>query len=276
MTIQWFPGHMAKARRELEVRLPQVDFVLEIADARAPAASRNPSLARMLSGKLHLLVLNKADLASPLMTDQWLRSLRAEGMEAIAFSASADRPRKLLQPIQRLSSSRSAAKGLRLLVVGIPNVGKSAVINKLAGRRRTAVGARPGITRSQQWIRAAKNLMILDTPGILWPKFADQETGYKLAAIGAIRTEVLPLQEVALWLARRLQDLAPSTLMTTYDLPSDDLAAILPGIAKRRGLFLSGGKLNIEQAADVLLREYQQGKLGRVSLEQAEGEGTGL
>lgn len=276
MTVQWFPGHMAKARRELQARLPQVDFVLEIADARVPAASRNPDLAELLAGKLHLLVLNKADLASPPVTAEWLRTVRGQGIEAVAFSAHLDRRQKLLQPIRKLASQAAVFNDLRVLVAGIPNVGKSAVINKLVGRRRAIVGAKPGVTRSQQWIRAGKNLIILDTPGILWPKFSDQETGYKLAAVGAIRAEILPLEEISLWLGQQLQEQAPLVLETTYDLESSDVSSILPGIAQRRGLYLSGGKLDTARAAALLLREFQQGKLGRISLERPQEKETEL
>lgn len=276
MTVQWFPGHMAKARRELQARLPQVDFVLEIADARVPAASRNPDLAELLAGKLHLLVLNKADLASPPVTTEWLRTVRGQGIEAVAFSAHLDRRQKLLQPIRKLASQAAVFNDLRVLVAGIPNVGKSAVINKLVGRRRAIVGAKPGVTRSQQWIRAGKNLIILDTPGILWPKFSDQETGYKLAAVGAIRAEILPQEEISLWLGQQLQEQAPLVLETTYDLESSDVSSILPGIAQRRGLYLSGGKLDTARAAALLLREFQQGKLGRISLERPREKETDL
>jgi len=276
LTVQWFPGHMAKARRELQARLPQVDFVLEIADARVPAASRNPDLAELLAGKLHLLVLNKADLASPPVTTEWLRTVRGQGIEAVAFSAQLDRRQKLLQPIRKLASQAAVFNDLRVLVAGIPNVGKSAVINKLVGRRRAIVGAKPGVTRSQQWIRAGKNLIILDTPGILWPKFSDQETGYKLAAVGAIRAEILPQEEISLWLGQQLQEQAPLVLETTYDLESSDVSSILPGIAQRRGLYLSGGKLDTARAAALLLREFQQGKLGRISLERPREKETDL
>jgi ribosome biogenesis GTPase A len=276
LTVQWFPGHMAKARRELQARLPQVDFVLEIADARVPAASRNPDLAELLAGKLHLLVLNKADLASPPVTAEWLRTVRGQGIEAVAFSAHLDRRQKLLQPIRKLASQAAVFNDLRVLVAGIPNVGKSAVINKLVGRRRAIVGAKPGVTRSQQWIRAGENLIILDTPGILWPKFSDQETGYKLAAVGAIRAEILPLEEISLWLGQQLQEQAPLVLETTYDLESSDVSSILPGIAQRRGLYLSGGKLDTARAAALLLREFQQGKLGRISLERPREKETDL
>lgn len=269
MTIQWFPGHMAKARRELLSRLPQVDLVLEIADARVPAASRNPELDQMLSDKLRLVVLNKADLASPPLTEKWLRAIQDQGTQVVAFSALSERRQKLLQPIRKLVADKgNVTRDLRILVVGIPNVGKSAIINKLAGRRSAAVGARPGVTRGQQWVRVDRNLTIMDTPGMLWPKFADQETGYKLAAVGAIREEILPLEDVSLWLAQQLLCLAPLTLETTYNLKDSDPVSILPSIARRRGLFLSGGRLDTERAAALLIREFQQGKLGRISLER--------
>jgi ribosome biogenesis GTPase A len=261
---------MAKAKRELETRLSEVDCVLEIIDARAPLASRNPDLVKLLSGKLHLVVLNKADLALPDVTACWLQAFRTDGVEAASFSALKDNPRKLFRSINSIGFSRSHRGDLRLLVAGIPNVGKSAVINNLAGRRRADVGAKPGLTRGQQWIRVAKRLIVLDTPGMLWPKFADSDVGYKLAAINAIRAEVLPLEEVALWLAQRLNELAPSTLETSYDLEGYNSTTVLTGIANRRGLYLRGGRLDTERAAALLLREFQQGRLGPISLELPE------
>ena len=274
MTVQWFPGHMAKAKREMTARLPHVDMVLEIADSRIPAASRNPDLVQLIGNRLHLLVLNKSDLASPSITDKWLHYFDRSGICAVAFSALYDSRQKLLKAVQKVVADRKVEiKGeLKILVAGIPNVGKSAIINKLANRKSAAVGARPGVTKAQQWIRAAKRYRVLDTPGILWPKFEEQETGYKLAAVGAIREEILPMEQVALWLSQELLERLPLVLETTFDLDDTSPDAIFTGIARRRGLYLGKGKLDLERAAGLLLREFQQGKLGRVSLDEPKGE----
>lgn len=270
MPIQWFPGHMAKAKRQLAARLPLVDLVLELADARVPASSRNPDLATLLRNKPKLLVLNKADLASPELTQAWLQWFKEQGTATVAFSALHDRREKLIVAIRSLAERPAARRfgPLRVLVAGIPNVGKSAVINKLVGRRSAKVGDRPGVTKGQQWLRVARDLELLDTPGLLWPKFVDQETGFRLAAVGAIRKEVLPEEEVAYWLAGELIRLSPLALQSIYQAEGRTPAEVIESVAKRRGLYLSGGRLDLERAADILIREFQQGKLGTITLEE--------
>lgn len=276
MPIQWFPGHMAKARRQLAQRLPLVDVVVEVADARVPAASRNPDLTALLKDKEHLLVLNKADLADPVHTQAWLKVLREQGLAVIDFSAKSDGREKLLPYIKergaRVSWRRHGA--VRVLVAGIPNVGKSAVINRLVGRRSAKVGARPGVTRGQQWLRVSAELELLDTPGLLPPKLVSEETGFKLAAVGAIRPEVLPIEEVALWLVERLLKFKPGSLAEAYAADTREPLEVIGCVARRRGLYLPGGRLDLERAAAVLLHEFQEGRLGRITLEVPEEKGA--
>lgn len=270
MPIQWFPGHMAKAKRQLAERLPFVDLVLEVVDARVPESSRNPDLTALLRGKTRLLVLNKADLADPASTEAWLQALKARGVPAIDYCALTDRREKLTSYIKEIVARPATRRfgATRVLVAGIPNVGKSAVINKLAERRSARVGAHPGVTRGQQWLRVSKDLEILDTPGLLWHKFARQETGLRLAAVGAIRTEVLPVEEVAFWLAGELLRLNPEGLAQAYETKKTEPAEVLQDVARRRGLYLAGGRLDLEGAAALFLRDFQAGKLGRITLEK--------
>lgn len=275
MPVQWFPGHMAKAKRQLVERLPLVDMVLEVADARVPAASRNPDLVALLRGKRCLLVLNKADLADPQGTHSWLAALRGQGRPALSYCALSEGREKLVRYIKDVAerTGRRRPGPVRVLVAGIPNVGKSAVINRLAGRRSARVGARPGLTRGQQWIHVTEDLELLDTPGLLWPKFTRPEVGYKLAAIGAIRSEVLPLEEIARWLAGRLMARKPESLAAAYAAGPGGPDEVLECVARRRGLYLAGGRLDIERAAGVLLLDFQQGRLGPITLELPGEEG---
>jgi ribosome biogenesis GTPase A len=267
---------MAKARRQLVERLPLVDIVVEVADARVPAASRNPDLTALLKGKEHLLVLNKADLADPVYTRTWLKVLRERGLAVIDFSAKRDGREKLLQYIKERGARAGWRRhgATRVLVAGIPNVGKSAVINRLVGRRSARVGARPGVTRGQQWLRVSAELELLDTPGLLPPKLVSEEIGYKLAAVGAIRPEVLPTEEVALWLADRLLKFKPESLTEAYATDTYEPLEVISCVARRRGLYLPGGRLDLERAAAVLLHEFQEGRLGRITLEVPEEKGV--
>jgi len=276
LPIQWFPGHMAKAKRQLAQRLPLVDLVLEVADARVPAASRNPDLTALLKDKKHLLLLNKSDLADPVHTQAWLKALGEQGLVVLDFSARSDGREKLLKYIRKLGAQagwrRSGA--VRVLVAGIPNVGKSAVINRLVGRRSAKVGARPGVTRGQQWLRVSAELELLDTPGLLPPKLVTEEVGFKLAAVGAIRPEVLPVEEVALWLVEKILKFKPESLVETYAASTREPLEVIGCVARRRGLYLPGGRPDLERAAAVLLHEFQEGKLGRITLEVPDEKGA--
>ncbi|TJY43209.1 ribosome biogenesis GTPase YlqF [Cohnella pontilimi] len=284
MTIQWFPGHMTRAKRQIEDKLKLIDVVLELIDARVPQSSRNPMIDEIVGSKPRLVLLNKADLADPERTAVWSAHFRALGHEALAIDASSgtgvkDIPGKARE-LLRAKIERQLAKGmkprpLRALIVGIPNVGKSTLINRLAGRNVAATGDRPGVTKGQQWIRTGSELELLDTPGILWPKFEDPEAGYRLAATGAIKEEVLHIDDVACFI---LQVMAPeygNVLKERYgltDLPEElpdtqSAAEVLEAIGRRRGCLAGGGHVDYEKAAGVLLRDLRSGKLGRITLE---------
>jgi ribosome biogenesis GTPase A len=284
MTIQWFPGHMTRAKRQIEDKLKLIDVALELIDARIPQSSRNPMIDEIVGTKPRLILLNKADLADPERTAAWSAHFRALGHETLAIDANVGTGVKEIpaktRELMRAKIERQIAKGMnprpaRALIVGIPNVGKSTLINRLAGRNVAATGDRPGVTKGQQWIRTGSELELLDTPGILWPKFEDPEAGYRLAATGAIKEEVLHIDEVACFVLQVLAAEYGDTLKERYGLP--DLPDVLPdiqsavevleAIGRRRGCLTGGGHVDYEKAAGVLLRDLRSGKLGRLTLE---------
>ncbi|MGG1311215.1 MULTISPECIES: ribosome biogenesis GTPase YlqF [Cohnella] len=284
MTIQWFPGHMTRAKRQIEEKLKLIDVVFELLDARVPESSRNPMIDEIVGSKPRLLLLNKADLADAEATARWSEHFRALGREVLAIDANTgsgvrDIPGRvkvlLKEKIERQISKGMRPRPARALIVGIPNVGKSTLINRLAGRNAAVTGDRPGVTKGQQWIRTGGDLELLDTPGILWPKFEDPEVGFRLAATGAIKEEILPIEEVACFTLRWLTKAYREALAERYgltELPEDlpDLAAaaeVLEEIGRRRGCVGSGGRIDYEKASGVLLRDLRSGKLGRITLE---------
>jgi ribosome biogenesis GTPase A len=284
MTIQWFPGHMTRAKRQIQDKLKLIDVVFELIDARLPQSSRNPMIDEIVGPKPRLILLNKADLADSAANAKWLSWFRSFGLEALAIDASSgsgvkDIPTRTKELLSE-KIERQAARGMkprppRVLIVGIPNVGKSTLINKLAGRSAAITGDRPGVTKGQQWIRAGGDLELLDTPGILWPKFEDPEVGFKLAATGAIKEQVLPIEEVACYTLRWLAAEYGDALRERYglaELPASlpDIAAavaVLEEIGRKRGCLAGGGHIDYEKAAGVLLRDLRSGKLGRITLE---------
>ncbi|WP_215141662.1 ribosome biogenesis GTPase YlqF [Exiguobacterium qingdaonense] len=278
MAIQWFPGHMAKARRQVTEKLKLIDVVIELVDARVPQSSRNPMVDEITAGKPRLIVLNKADMADPAVTDAWLRALKREEVEVVAVDAKHSKGLKQLitgaQKLMQEKHDRMREKGrnpgpIRALIIGIPNVGKSTLINRLAGRNIAITGDRPGVTKRQQWIKMKGGEMeLLDTPGILWPKFEDQEVGYRLAATGAIKDEILNLDDIALYTVRELQSRYPNQLKDRFKLETlpEDAVELLEMIGKKRGL-ISGGYVDFEKASELLLNELRHEKIGRISLE---------
>ncbi|HET7616612.1 MAG TPA: ribosome biogenesis GTPase YlqF [Bacillales bacterium] len=279
MTIQWFPGHMAKTKRQVKEKIKQIDLVFEIVDARIPYASRNPMVDEMTAGKPRLLLLNKADLADADVTEQWRETFRAAGAdETLSLNSRSDRGTDDIlaaaERIMRDKHEQMRAKGItpraiRALIVGIPNVGKSTLINRLAGKKIAKIGDRPGITRQQQWIKVKGKLELLDTPGILWPKFEDETIGMRLAATGAIKDELFISQDVALFLLRYLKSRYENELKARYDLeemPADDLD-LFDIIGRKRGCVIRGGEIDYEKAGALILRDFQTGKTGRISLE---------
>ncbi|WP_214800881.1 ribosome biogenesis GTPase YlqF [Exiguobacterium sp. s194] len=278
MAIQWFPGHMAKARRQVTEKLKLIDVVIELVDARVPQSSRNPMVDEITEGKPRLIVLNKADMADPVVTDAWLRALKRDDIEVVAVDAKHSKGLKQLmsgaEKLMKEKHDRMREKGrnpgpIRALIIGIPNVGKSTLINRLAGRNIAVTGDRPGVTKRQQWIKMKGGEMeLLDTPGILWPKFEDQMVGYRLAATGAIKDDILNLDDIALYTARELSARYPDQLKERFKIDQlpEDAVELLELIGKKRGL-VSGGYVDFEKASELLLNELRHEKIGRVSLE---------
>lgn len=284
MAIQWFPGHMTRAKRQIQDKLKLIDIAIELLDARIPISSRNPMVDDILKGKPRLIVLNKADLADSKTTQLWMDYFRHEGFESIAVDSStgtrvAEIPAKTRE-IMHEKIAKQIAKGmnpraLRGLIVGIPNVGKSTLINRLAGRNVAATGDKPGVTKGQQWIKAGSDLELLDTPGILWPKFEDQLAGYRLAMTGAIREQILNVDDIAYFATRELVQRYWDTLSERYELekrPGDmedneQIVAVMEEIGKRRGCLMAGGRVDLEKASGIILRDLRAGKLGRITLE---------
>lgn len=273
MSIQWFPGHMAKAKRLLLDQLKWVDVVLELGDARLPESSRNPLLQHVLGSKPKIVLLNKSDLADPQWTEVWLRELRKTN-PVLAVSATAGLGvGKIVPELERLMADkqdRMAAKGvrarsIRAMVVGIPNIGKSSLINQLIGSSKAKTGNKPGVTRGNQWIRIHDKVELLDTPGLLWPKFEDPEIGNKLAAAGAIRDEVLNLEELSEWLLKWLKEYYPNSLERYTQ---DTAQLTLEGIGRSRGCLVKGGQVDVLKAAQIFLREFRSGALGKMTLDR--------
>ncbi|NMB20435.1 MAG: ribosome biogenesis GTPase YlqF [Firmicutes bacterium] len=263
MTIQWYPGHMTRAKRMIKEELKLVDGLLEVVDARVPESSRNPDL-RDLTSKPRLIVLSKTDLADPLQTREWMEYWKSQG-EAIVET-------DLLQG-QGLREIRAAVaqtfpnlkRHPRLLVAGIPNVGKSTLINGLTKRRAAGVGARPGVTKGKQWL-SAPGMQLLDSPGILWPKFEDQEVAKRLALVASIRDEIFDQVEIVWWLMQFLKEHYPDALPTRYGVIDEEDNA-LEEIGRRRGCLLRGGIVDFNQAASSVLKDFRTGKLGRITLD---------
>ncbi|GAB6173693.1 ribosome biogenesis GTPase YlqF [Paradesulfitobacterium aromaticivorans] len=273
MSIQWFPGHMAKARRLLLEQLRWVDAVIELGDARLPESSLNPMLREMLAGKPKLLVLNKSDLADNTWTERWLERL---GQEGLVFPVSATagsgvgRIIPQLESLVRGKQEQLAARGvrarpLRVMVVGIPNIGKSSLINQLTGGARAKTGNKPGVTRGNQWVRINPRVELLDTPGLLWPKFDDPEAGRKLAAAGSIKDEVVDSEELALWLIEWLQENYPASL-ERYRRGQEKLS--LEDIGRARGCLVQGGRVDTLKAAQIFFKEFRAGLLGKVTMDK--------
>ncbi|MFD3445481.1 ribosome biogenesis GTPase YlqF [Microbacteriaceae bacterium 4G12] len=279
MTIQWFPGHMAKARRQVTEKLKLIDVVIELVDARLPSSSRNPMIDEIISHKPRLIVLNKADMADDKITKQWIVHFEALGYKAISINAQAGQGMKEIaaacKELVKEKFDKMIAKGVkpravRALIVGIPNVGKSTLINKLAKKNIAKTGDRPGVTTAQQWIKVGKELELLDTPGILWPKFEDQLVGFRLATTGAIKDSILNLQEVAVYALRFLSAQYPERLKERYNLPDipEDIVELFDEIGKKRGCLMGGGLVDYDKTAELFLRELRGGKLGRLTFEQ--------
>lgn len=280
MNIQWFPGHMTKAQRMIEDSIKQVDAVCEILDARIPRSSRNPDIDRLSAGKPRLIILNRIDLADPEITSQWRRYFERQGIKIMETDAKSGKGVNgfvpALKELLKAKLDDYAAKGqknrpLKVMILGIPNVGKSTFINKAARRKAAIAGDKPGVTRGKQWITIDQSLCLLDTPGILWPKFDSQEVGEMLSITNAIKADVLDKETLAANFMLRLRDMYPDALRERYKIepePEMNGFELLEAAAKKRGFLVSKGEYDIERMANTLLGEYHDGKLGRISLEK--------
>ena len=281
MNIQWYPGHMTKTRRQIEADLKQVDAVCEIVDARIPISSRNPDIDAICGDKPRIVILNRMDLADPAATKRWTAHFRKKGMAAVPTDCKSRKGIGDFQPAVRTvlqeKIARNAARGmnrpLRVMIVGIPNVGKSTLINQISGRKGAKAENRPGVTRGKQWVTVDSSLQLLDTPGILWPKFEDPEVGLMLAYTGAVKEGVIDIEELACRLIGLLWERYPQALKDRYGIEAEADAPgyeLLELAGRKRGFLIAGGEINTERMAKVLLDEFRSGKLGRFTLEEPE------
>ncbi len=281
MAINWFPGHMVKTKREIQNNLKLVDAVIEIRDARIPKFSKNPDIDTLCAGKPRVILLNKSDLTDPKVTKAWKESLTNDETIVLEVNALKGEGLNAIKPallkLLKEKHDRLKAKGLakittRAMVVGIPNVGKSTFINKMAKNNIAKTGDRPGVTKNKQWIKTKLGIELMDTPGVLWPKFEDEIVGLNLAFTGAIKDEIMDTEELALKLVERLQETNPEELMTRYKLtelhenPLDNLDAI----ARKRGAIMAGNQIDYNRIAGIILDEFRGGKIGKISLEKPE------
>ena len=278
MNFQWYPGHMTKARRMMQEDIKLIDLVIELVDARIPLSSRNPDIDELGRNKARLILLNKSDLADPLYNKQWVSYFQKQGAYVLEVNSRTGAGIKsingLVQEACREKIERDRKRGImnrpvRAMVAGIPNVGKSTFINSFAGKACTKTGNKPGVTKGKQWIRLNKNLELLDTPGILWPKFEDQQVGMRLAFIGSMNDEVIIIEELACDLLTVLHELYPDTVCLRYGIEWKESPTLtLEEIARSRGCFFKGENLDIKKASDILLDDFRSGRLGRITLER--------
>lgn len=279
MTVNWYPGHMVKARREVEENLKLVDVAVLLLDARAPFSCRNPDLEKMVRGKALILVLNKADLAQPEMSKNYVKKLRQEGFRVQTMDSLSGRGsrevlkeiRAAFQPVaERLQQKGRRIRAARVMVAGVPNVGKSSFLNSLVGKKMARTGAKPGVTRGKQWVRVREDIEFLDTPGLMWPRVDNEEQGLKLALLDVVGEKAYSELEVALYLVQILKEKHPEVLLDKLGLPTiaADSEAILADIARRRGYLLKGGVSDLEKTCRHLILDFRRGSLGPISLDE--------
>ena len=279
MHFQWYPGHMTKARRMMQENIKLIDLIIELVDARVPLSSRNPDIDELGKNKARLILLNKADLAEDRRNDEWMEYFKKQGYSVVKVNSKKGGGIKSIQSViqeackEKMERDRKRGilnRPVRAMVVGIPNVGKSTFINALAGKACAKTGNKPGVTKGKQWIRINKNVELLDTPGILWPKFEDQSVGAKLAMIGSMNDQILNLEELSLELLGYLHKCYEGILAQRYELEeSEDRLAMLSAVAKNRNCLKKGNELDYAKASNILLEEFRNGKIGRITLEQA-------
>ncbi|MBE6755822.1 MAG: ribosome biogenesis GTPase YlqF [Ruminococcaceae bacterium] len=277
--VQWFPGHMAKTRRKIKESLPLVDAVTEIVDARVPVSSHNPEISDIISGKPRIVILNKCDVADENATKKWIQYFKSQGVSAIAADCKSGKGLNLYRPlikevladkIKSYEEKNMQGRALRVMVVGIPNTGKSSFINRMAGKKRAEVADRPGVTRHNQWFVIGDGIELLDTPGVLWPKFEDPAVGDKLAFIGSVKEDILDVESLAVRFLEVMKKDYPERLTERYKITGFEDAEpyeILEMIGRKRGMLISGGEINTERAATTILDEYRAGKLGKITLD---------
>ena len=278
--INWYPGHMKKTRELIQENLKLVDAVIEVIDARIPVSSRNPIIDELVKSKPRIIVLNKSDLADSSASRSWEEAFRSAGSSALSMNCMSGKGvKELFRLLEKMAADRNrertVQKPFRLMIVGVPNVGKSSLINRMTGRKSAQTGDRPGVTKGKQWLKLKNNMQLLDTPGILWPKFEDPEVGMMLAYTGAVKEGVIDLEELACRLMRLLWTRYPETLRQRYGLEAQPGATgyeLLEQAGKKRGYLLARGEIHTERMAKVLVDEFRSGKLGRFSLEVPEGQ----
>ena len=276
--INWYPGHMKKTRELIQDNLKAVDLVIEIVDSRIPVSSRNPIIDEIVSGKPRIIVLGKSDLADEGETDKWADSLsKSEGVRRVLALnlQSGENIKKLLKALEaeqkKRNEERSVKRPLRIMIVGVPNVGKSSLINRLTGRKSAQTGDKPGVTKGKQWLTLSNGMQLLDTPGILWPKFEDPKVGLDLAYCGSIKDDIIGVQDLGYELIKVLGKEYPEMLRERYKLDeiSEDALENMDNIARKRGFLLSGGRIDYERTARIVLDEFRGGRIGRITLEHA-------
>ena len=286
--IQWFPGHMAKTRRLMKENLRNVDVVIELLDARIPRSSRNPEIEKLTEGKPLVTLLNKSALADPDATERWMAHYKKKGGICLAIDCVSGKGLEKLMPairsllaekIERYNQKGMTGRKLRAMVVGIPNVGKSSLINRLCGNKKAKVENRPGVTLAPQWVSTTMGLDLMDMPGVLWPRFDDRETGENLAITGAIKDDVVEIETMAIALCGKLRHRYPALLATRYKFSPEEItdltdAELFAFIGKKRGFLISGGEINEERTANMLLDEFRAAKIGRITLDKLPKEET--
>lgn len=276
MNIQWYPGHMTKAKRAMQEDIKLIDLIIEVVDARIPYSSRNPDIDELGKNKARLILLNKSDLASEMWNEAWAKWFQARGYHVVKVNSKSGAGLKqingVVQEACKEKIERDRKRGIlnrpvRAMVVGIPNVGKSTFINSFAGKACAKTGNKPGVTKGNQWIRLNKSLELLDTPGILWPRFENQEVGKRLAFIGSINDEILNKEELAMELLKFMMKQYPETLKERYGITVSEPAAALEQIARARACLLKGNEYDYKKAANLFIDDYRSGRLGRITLE---------
>ena len=280
--IQWFPGHMAKTKRMMRECLPEVDIIIELLDARIPYSSKNPEIDGLIGNKPKITVFTKSTLADPNLTAMWVQEYKKNGKKIVVIDSTAgtgidalaDAVREVMaEKLERYHLKGMDGRKLKAMIVGIPNVGKSSLINRIAGNKKAKVEDRPGVTVDKQWVPTKIGFDLLDMPGVLWPKFEDQRVGENLAMTGAIKDQILDTEEIAMVLCSRLMTVAPEAFMTRYKLQPDEVVGLdsydlFELVGRKRGLLISGGEINHKRCADMLLDEFRGGKIGRITLEK--------